>query len=442
MLIKKSVKTVALFLMFMLLLTSCSVRRGDKLEDVQINQFFGNNMVLARNKKVAVFGTGKDGTAVEVNFNGQTKNTVVENGKWKLYLDEMEANTQGQNLYVHAGGKTQIITNVLIGEVWFCSGQSNMFYPVKEYGNRMYEEFVPDADNPLIRVGSVQNMDWTVSALDNIKNQPAYSAAFSEQLQKLTGVPVGVIVRSVGGSSITYFLEGTPIYNTYIKPVMPFTFNGILWYQGENDTTHTDTYLNYFKQLTTTYRNGFEDPDMPFVATQLANYSLAGIQDRQWSDMRLVQLQCLDAVANSYLVCQLESTRDAVKIHPDNKKSLGTRAANLVCEKILGLKDIYGTSPRFEKAERTENGILITFLGVNTGLTLNSGEAVTEFRVCGEDKVFYDATAKVVSKNQVLVESENPAAIKGVSYCDVSVPYINMYDGENPVFNFQYYFED
>lgn len=439
--IKKILAAGAVILSSAIILCSCTVVRGDISDDIQLNQFFGNHMVLARNKKVAVFGTGRDGVLVEVEFNGQIKQTTVENGSWKIYLDEMPANCEGQNLYVRANGRTKILSDVLVGEVWFCSGQSNMFYPVGEYGDRMYEEFIPDADNPLIRVGNVLNMDWTVSSVENIDEQPAYSAAFSQRLQELTGVPVGVIVRSVGGTAIVYFLEGSVVYNTYIKPVMPFTFNGILWYQGENDTTHTDTYEGYYTQLVELYRKGFEAPDLPFIATQLANYKLDGEQERQWSEMRLVQLDCLDAVENSYLVCQLESTRDAENIHPDNKKSLGIRAADIVGECLLGIDGVYGTAPRFEKAEKTENGILVTFSGVNTGLSLKEGDTVSEFRLCEADGVFYEADAKIVSPNQVLVISSEPASVTGVSYCDISVPHINMYDGENPVFNFRYFFE-
>ena len=272
----------------------------EKTKEFSVNGTFNSHMVLQRNAKTPVFGLGSDGDVITVSFNGQTKKGTVENGKWKIEFDPMEANAQSQTLVISSSAEEQTVTftDILVGDVWLCSGQSNMFLRVGDlhpyaynndpYGDdgiiedqyivkKYYTEFHENANNPLVRscwqwpghenVKSehtsptpyddiLARMDWVVcdnSDPDLLDCQSAYAVSFALNIQEQIGVPVGVVCSSQGGSTIKewipidgsstsgfeYYMDGSNYkgnyYNSMIAPMMPFAFKGILWWQGESD---------------------------------------------------------------------------------------------------------------------------------------------------------------------------------------------------------------
>lgn len=280
--------------------TDFSVTVIERTREFSLNGVFNTHMVLQRNANTPVFGLGSDGDVVTVSFGSQKKSCVVENGKWQISLDPMEANAESQTLSVESAAENIeiICEDVLVGDVWLCSGQSNMFLRVGDldpyayendpYGDdgiiedcyiveRYYEAFHESANNSLVRscwqwpghenVKSehtsatpyddiLSRMDWV--ACDNgnpelLDLQSAYAVSFALNIQKEIGVPVGVVCSAQGGttikewlpidgsetSGIEYYMDGSNYkgnyYNTMIAPMMPFAFKGILWWQGESD---------------------------------------------------------------------------------------------------------------------------------------------------------------------------------------------------------------
>ncbi len=272
----------------------------DKTKEFSINGIFNSHMVLQRNANTPIFGLGSDGDIVTVSFGEQTKQGTVENGKWQIALDPMIANAEPQSLVVKssADGNTVVYDDILVGDVWLASGQSNMFlrvgdlfpyaYDKDPYGDfgiieqqyivmNLYDSFHEHANNPLVRScwqwpgheniksnhtsqtpydDILSRLEWVAcdnSNPDLLDLQSAYAVSFALNIQKEIGVPVGVVCSSQGGttikewlpidssstSGIKYYMDGNNFkgnyYNSKIAPMMPFAFRGILWWQGESD---------------------------------------------------------------------------------------------------------------------------------------------------------------------------------------------------------------
>lgn len=277
----------------------------EKTKDFSINGTFNSHMVLQRNANTPIFGLGSDGDIVTVSFGGQVKQGTVENGKWQIALDPMTANAEPQSLTVKssADGNIVVYDDILVGDVWLASGQSNMFLrvgdlypyifdkdPYGDYGiierpyvkENIYKTFHENANNPLVRscwqwpghenVRSnhtsqtpyddiLSRLEWVLcdnSDPEMLDLQSAYAVSFAINIQKEIGVPVGVVCSAQGGttikewlpiddsstSGIKYYMDGNNFkgnyYNSKIAPMMPFAFRGILWWQGESDSLKYD----------------------------------------------------------------------------------------------------------------------------------------------------------------------------------------------------------
>lgn len=285
--------------------TEFTVSVIEKTKDFSINGIFNSHMVLQRNANTPIFGLGTDGDEITVTFGEQTKSAIVENGKWQVSLDPTEANATAQTLVIKSSAENSVTAyeDILVGDVWLCSGQSNMFlrvgdiypyaYDKDPFGDwgiieqqyiklDLYRAFHSNADNPLVRscwqwpghenVKSehtsatpyediLSRMDWVLcddSDPDMLDLQSAYAVSFALNIAKETGVPVGVVCSAQGGttikewlpidgsttSGIEYYMDGKNYkgnyYNTMIAPMMPFAFRGILWWQGESDALKYD----------------------------------------------------------------------------------------------------------------------------------------------------------------------------------------------------------
>jgi sialate O-acetylesterase len=185
--------------------------------NVKPNNVFSNNMVLQRNAKVPVWGTADEGEKVKLSFGGQTVSTIAKQGKWMLWLKPMTASDQPQTMVIEGKNKVTI-SNVLVGEVWFCSGQSNMEMCVGKYkmyrGVQGYEEELKDVNHPTIRVLQVPhyssglplpetNVAWmTCTDTTTIYWSSAVAWFFAKKINKELHVPVGLINAAWGGSAI------------------------------------------------------------------------------------------------------------------------------------------------------------------------------------------------------------------------------------------------
>jgi sialate O-acetylesterase len=301
--------------------------------DVKLPAVFSDNMVLQREKPIAVWGWADDGEKITVKVGSNEASTEARGGKWKVYLPKMKAG--GPHTLTVTGNNSLTRTNVLLGEVWICSGQSNMEW-------RMAQSHEPTAaiessKNDRIRLFTVPKLKadapaddvkaaWEFCAPEAVRNFSAVAYFFGRDLQKELGVPVGLIHTSWGGSPAEVWMReeiladnglykaeildifpdqkkwfdaevekwekektelekegkkisrGRPwgiwkpseLYNGMIAPLIPYAIRGAIWYQGESNAGRAWQYRHLFPDMISNWRMDFGQGDFPFLLVQLA----------------------------------------------------------------------------------------------------------------------------------------------------------------------------
>jgi len=387
---------------------------------------FGNNMVLQEGKAVPVWGVDVPGQAITVTFGGQTKTTTTGlDGKWLVRLDSMAVNATPQNLTV-TGSAQRVLTNVVVGEVWLASGQSNMWFPMvppSPYPT-IYTNEIAAANYPLIRhmavvpstssntVSDVQLWwAWQSCTSNNVANLSAVAYFFGKQLWTNLNVPIGIIESAYGGSSAeawtslsalnaipelktmadqelaTYNQGGslaydTPgmCYNAMVQPLIPYAMRGVIWYQGEanaGSTAQANQYRVLFPTLIADWRSRWQQGNLSFYFVQLANYQWPTYTDN-WPYTREAQALTLKTATNTGMAVAIDigdyvgdyygDNNVTNTIHPRNKKDVGQRLA------LWALANDYGSNvvcsgPLFKQTYAVEtNRIRLFFNYAETGL--------------------------------------------------------------------------
>lgn len=427
---------------------------------IELPALVSSNMVLQRNTTVQLWGWASSGEKFTLAASWLDEPIAVyadKNGDWRVAVKTTDNKTPQSITFRSKGKADLVLDNILFGEVWICSGQSNMGMTVKgNVGQPIFgsTEAIANARNPNLRLFHVDRYGsktplnklekfrpWVEASPETI---PAFSAAayfFGEQLQKTLDVPVGLISTSWGGSFVQAWMSEevlspieevdkdvddpvtkgnrvpTVLFNAMINPLIPFTIKGAIWYQGEANRQNPEKYKQLFPAMVKDWRTRWGIGDFPFYFVQIApftygNNNAFGDLDNS-AFMREAQVQCVDLIPNSGIVITTD-IGDAVTIHPPKKKEVGQRLAYNALNQTYGLSTIDGKSPLYESMDIQENGIKITFKNAEMGLYA-FGE-LESFEIAGEDKVFYPAEAKINNKEKaVLVSSDKvtkPVAVR------------------------------
>ena len=367
---------------------------------IRMNTIFSDHMVLQRDKKVEIYGEAAAGASVKVTFKGQEKTCTAEaDGNFSVYLDEMEADAQGAVLTVTSGSSRLDFSDVLVGEVYYGSGQSNMAYPFEEhtyaesvikndpsygedyekynsqpsylenykrYGKyhllRFYMQKMMPETNGVNNKG-VQNTWLEAESVEDLNYVSVTAVAYAIHLsEKLGDIPVGIAVAAVGGSQIHEWISPDSAaeifpgsgnstlsqrYTDMLVPMGRFTCRGILWYQGESDVYgDLETYRSCFTAWTEDTRSFFGDGDLPIILFQLPQYEDSGCKGL-WAPFRQLQEELAAENDEVYLVCGID-LGDHTNIHPLEKWEFCERAAGLALEYIYG--EEYGGSGSYGKS--------------------------------------------------------------------------------------------
>jgi len=411
-----------------------------------LDSIFSNGMMLQRNENVKIYGECPvDGVTIEVSILGQTKTATVADGKWEVVLDPMEAN-EGTSLTVSAvGGDSITYTDVAIGEIWICMGQSNMNQRLTTIED--YEEYKADMENNNIRIfcmteigayeeqSDVTNGKWKKSVPSNANNFSAIGYVMAEKLHKTLGVPVGLLFPCRGGTNINVWVSEeilrsrpeydaieakydefdpngtytnddyhnmpTSFYNNMVYPLMPYTVSGALWYQGcNNKNDDQEVYKLLFKDMVANWREGFENPDMPVISFQLAPYN------DNFMSMRQTQFELAREDENVYLVStayegytRTAKDEESGAIHPYRKSPVAKRAAHIALNNVYGNTSMgdeyyppYGTS-----AYTLNNAMYVEMAHSGTGLVIDTTtfDNLEGFDVSEDGTVWADAKATI-----------------------------------------------
>lgn len=405
--------------------------------EVVIPRILGHNMVLQRDQPVSIWGTASVGERVQVKFSGQNKSAEADaKGKWSVVLDPMKASGVGQDLFI-TGSNTIVLKNILIGEVWLCSGQSNMEYTMRKNSKvtRPYKGLNPVdelnyADNDSIRIFLVNrkelikpdpaNKGWSVARDSALRSFSAAGYFFAKELGKKLGVPVGMISSAIPGSRIEPWIpasllpegDGDPgkFYTPMIEPLLPFAIKGFLWYQGESNCflNERTQYTDKMKLLINSWRAAWGLTDMPFYYVQLAPFYYSRsdgkikLHSESLPEFREAQEQALQ-VANTGMIITTDLASDINDIHPPMKWEIGRRLALMALSDSYGVNEV-GHSPVFTHMQIRGNKAEINFKFVGSGLYAKDGQDLRSFLIAGKDGRFVPARA-VISNNKVIVSS-------------------------------------
>lgn len=423
---------------------------------IKLPTIFANDMVLQRGKKINIYGWGIDGETVQVAFNGQTRQTTVVGGKWMATLDPMTAGGP-YDLIISVpdfqSGFTWTLSNIMVGEVWLCSGQSNMDFDIQIADN--YATEINNANYPNIRLFKQSKLNPTAPATDNDggkwqvcnpTNIIGFSVTgyfFGRQYYLDHNVPVGLIHAALGGTNILSWYE--KMYAQYdpdtkaahnvnnlnfygqVAPLKDFSVGGVLWYQGEANATESFSYEKHLSNLIENWRATFNDPNLFFVVTQLPNYNYpvmngAGSTGVYVREAQLNAMRKIPNVATAFII----DIGNDTNIHPSNKKDVGYRMAK--CAEYLQTKDstMTYTGPVYDKFEFSNGKARVSFRQVGTGLSTKDGLAPKTFELCGADKVFYPANATIVNANTIEVTSVDVPNPIQVRYAWNDIPRVNL----------------
>ncbi len=450
--------------------------------EVQVSNLFTSHMVVQRDQPIVVWGKADPGEKVFVVMAGKTEDIVAgDDGKWKVKLPAMEAG--GPHKIVIEGSNSRIqIDDVLVGEVWVCSGQSNMQWPI----NASYDDDLArlSANYPQIRLITVPNVasqtpsdnfngKWQVCSPDTIGGFSAVGYYFGRQLHQTLQVPVGLIDNAWGGSAAEAWVpkevlaqheryhgllkrwdkmaeeaEKNPdarkkfarqlrgnhrpanLYQGVLNPVIGYGIKGAVWYQGESNAGRAHQYQHLFPLMIETWRKAWGQGDFPFYWVQLADFrgykSEPG--DSNWAELREAQTMTMSKLPNTgeAVIIDLGEAKD---IHPRDKYNVALRLARWALAKNYKKELVY-RSPIFKSVEIKGKKAILTFDHVGRGLLTFDIREVQGFTIAGEDKAFKHAKAKITSKNTIEVWADDVLDPKAVRYAWADNPVCNVENRE------------
>lgn len=435
---------------------------------VKVPAIFSDHMVLQADAPVPVWGTADAGEKIAVRIGEQSKSAVAgADGHWRITLDPLKP-ADALTLQIEGTNKLTI-NDVLVGEVWLCSGQSNMVLPVSKAAK--FDQEKPAANYPKIRTFTTK---WVTCSPETVGSFSAVAYFFGREVHQKTGLGVGLINRAAGGSPIEWWtsraaqdavpelkalaasapsaqqesdrqqaveVEGknaaatqpkTPgsLFEDRIVPLIPYSIRGVVWYQGEANS-YTENAPLYGKQLATMIadwrkRWGY---DFAFISVQLPEFGKAQVdpvEDGGRVAVREGVLRSLD-LPNTGIAVTL-GTGEANNNHPTDKQTVGARLAAWALANVYK-QDVASSGPLLKSHRVDGSKIVLTFTHADKGLVAHGGGALKGFAICGADGkwAFADAT---IDRDTVIVSSASVKTPVSVRYAWATNPQgANLYNG-------------
>lgn len=428
---------------------------------VILPNFFANNMVLQRNSEVKIWGwaSPKEEITLTTSWDGKEYKTVGSpQATWQLHINTPK---EGGPYEIKIKGYNEVLLkDILIGEVWLCSGQSNMEMNAG-WGIKNGDEEVKNANYPNIRFFNVEKTtatspqintegNWVACTPESMKYTSAAGYFFARKLYKELNVPIGIIVSAWGGSPAAIWTpedkinvpavaedlkrfttsEYCPVelgraYNSMIAPLVGYKIKGILWYQGESNVGSKD-YTTIMTTLINSWRDLWKE-QLPFYFAQIAPYGKADEVGDWAAETRYQQLLVTQKVSNTKMIltsdiCTIDD------IHPKNKQEVGARFANIALEdtykKNIGL--VY--SPEYTSAQVNNGKVFLTFK-YSEGLHFTAKKSKL-FEIAGEDGKFYVANAEV-KNDKIELTSNKVKKPKKVRYAWSNIALPDVFNKAN-----------
>lgn len=464
----KPMSKIALHLLLALTLQGIALGENTHLK---LSNLFKSNMVIQRETDAAIWGKAKAGSQVIIKASWEDNTYTAstnKDGKWKTSLKTPKA---GGPFTVKVTSEKDEITlnNVMSGEVWICSGQSNMKWKMTASGKNRYRKEIDAANYPNIRFCSIAEAlaleeqddvpaQWQVCSPETVSHFSSVAFFFGEKIHQETNIPIGLISTNWNGSSAEAWIskgvlsndfpefnnklnhypaiaekhganitaltkrphrlpfnQHSPalIYNGMLKPLMPFSIRGVIWYQGESNVERPAQYTKLFPALIKNWRDQWGIGDFPFYYVQIAPYAYKNKRNIPAAAfLREAQLKAL-SVPNTAMAVTMD-IGEANNIHPVKKKPVGQRLARIALARNYGQASLLDSGPVYTSHLIANNYIKLNFdLGGSTLASPKSGE-LTHFTIAGKNQKFVPASA-IIQGDTIIVSSpeiSGPVAVR------------------------------
>jgi sialate O-acetylesterase len=421
---------------------------------------------LQRQKPIAIWGKAAAYKDIFITLNNKiTKCVSNADGSWNTNLPKMIAGGPYTMTITNGGNEKITISNILIGEIWLCAGQSNMNFILAGDRNASTElqtvnenirEFRCAMPYGAINPENSEYSKWVDAVnYDNKRQFSAVAYYFAKKLQEELNVPVGVIVMSCGATRaetwinpgllkadnaikplLSYWVKNAAdsnisinnmpgkFYDDVVKPVAPFTARGLVWYQGESNTLpdysgrtiteRANEYKPLLRDVISSYRQAWQNKNLPVYIVQLPNYKDPS-GDIQWAKIRQAQLQVVNEIPNTGLAVTID-VGDSTHVHPTNKQPVGERLALWALVKQYGVKDIIVSGPLALAMKVKAGKAIITFKYADNGLTVKNTVALKGFEIADANSPnTFVAASAIIDNNSVMVlnpQVTNPIAVR------------------------------
>jgi sialate O-acetylesterase len=463
---------ISLIFICILLAFTCGIRAEIKLPAI-----FSDNMVLQQQSQVPIWGWTNPNENVTITASWDDMRQYVvksdENGYWRTEIKTPIASFTPYKLFFN-GSNSIVIENILIGEVWLCSGQSNMEMPMKGFRNEPIEggpEAIITSTHPGIRCFTVARKSTATPPQEvtgtwepaNPQNTPGFTATgyfFARLINQVLNVPVGIIHTSWGGSRIEAWMtpnslkdipektiptsdadiriqNGTPtvLYNGMIHPIIGYGVRGAIWYQGESNRDEPQLYAKMFDAMICEWRNLWGVGEFPFYYCQIAPFNYN--DNRNTAYLREAQQKVMTTTPNTGMAVLMD-VGNFHSIHPPQKREAGERMALWALAETYGMDKMHYRSPEPKSLEIEGRVAILTFnIDANPGLTTH-GEEIKNFRIAGNNRQFVPAKAAYVG-NRVYLFSPSVSQPVAVRYCwdNTSASELFTVEGNLPVSSFR-----
>jgi sialate O-acetylesterase len=458
---KKMKKNLFLSLVFLIVTVSMQAK-------VTLPAVLDDNMVLQQETLIKIWGWSAPGANVKLSasWGEQATAKADEKGNWIATLKTPAASFNAQSLTI-SDGEPVTLNNILIGEVWLCSGQSNMemtLLGIAGAGIQNAAQAIAESVMyPGIRLFAVSQKsavepqndctgNWSLASPATVKSFSAIGYFYAVQLQKILNVPVGIINSSWGGTAIecwmdaasqkpfsdvdlnTLYDEKVPVfnkpvclYNAMIYPLLNFQVRGFLWYQGETNVVRPSTYAAKMVAMIGLWRTKWGNDSLPFYYAEIAPYNYAANQmdltetQTMAALLREQQYKVMSMTDNTGMVC----TNDLVypfernEIHPSNKQEVAIRFTFWALHNAYGYNDVPANGPQFKSMRIDGDKAALLFENEGVECAVRSEGNIEGFEIAGRDRVFYPAVASRGRgySREVVVSSEKVPEPVAVRYC-------------------------
>jgi sialate O-acetylesterase len=505
----KKQKTPPTGVAFVAVISAAILSTSSLRAELRLPSIFGDHMVLQRDIELRVRGWDVPGQDVSVSIAGQSATgRAGSDGKWTVQLAPLALTPHALRMTLQ-GSTRKVLTNVQVGEVWICSGQSNMAWPVDRANDPALEKAA--ADFPDIRlisvpqVGTQEAQDdfngfWEPCTPESVGGFSAVGYFFGRQLHQTLGVPIGLIDNAWGGSAAEAWIrrdvlekdsrfnrlmaswkeqeapgyydrllaeyavaheawkgeaerlqkEGKEpprsprrprnrmtgnsrpanIYNGVLHPTIGFGIRGAIWYQGESNASRAYEYRDLFPLMIQHWRDEWNQGDFPFYWVQLADFraETATPGDSDWAELREAQTLTLDKLPHTgqAVIIDLGEAHD---IHPRDKQNVAKRLARWALAKNYGVQLVF-QSPCYKAMKVAGAKAVVEFQNVGGGMDTFDVREPKGFAICGTDRQWHWANAKITGAETIEVWSDTVAAPVAVRYAWTDNPVANLQNKE------------